>query len=166
VGVGIGGDVWNAPRTADAGHAILVGGPVEETAEAAPGSLKAGVWAAVREAPGGLAGPGPGRMARLEGGAPDAENERVGSDEDGFLSRREAAADAAGEGGDERARLPGPPDGKLAFDEQVAATQSAVALVGPPDVLFTCDEQAVAMSRESAVAVAMRTLVREIMASP
>jgi hypothetical protein len=54
----------------------------------------------------------------------------------------------------------------LAFDEQAAATQSAVALVGPPDGLFMCDVQAAVTSRESAVAVAMRTLVREIMASP
>jgi hypothetical protein len=62
--------------------------------------------------------------------------------------------------------LVGPPDGPLAFDEQAAAAQSAVALVGPADGLFTCDEQAAATSRESAAAVAMRALVREIMASP
>jgi hypothetical protein len=62
--------------------------------------------------------------------------------------------------------LVGPLDGPLAFDEQAAATQSAVALVGPPDGLFTCDEQAAVTSRDSAVAVVMRTLVREIMASP
>jgi hypothetical protein len=52
------------------------------------------------------------------------------------------------------------------FDEQAAATQAAVALVGPPDGLFTCDEQAAATSRDSAVAVAMSALVREVTASP
>jgi hypothetical protein len=54
----------------------------------------------------------------------------------------------------------------LAFGEQAAATQSVVALVRAPDGLFTCDEQAAATSRESAVAVAMSALVREVTASP
>jgi hypothetical protein len=62
--------------------------------------------------------------------------------------------------------LVGAPDGPLAFDEQAAATQSVVALVGRADGLFTCDEQAAVTSRESAVAAAMRALVREITASP
>src|SRR6185437_6863344 len=61
--------------------------------------------AAVGKPPGGLAGPGTGRVARVEGRAPGAEDERVGGDEADFLSRGEAAH-AAAEGVDEGARLP------------------------------------------------------------
>ena len=54
----------------------------------------------------GFVDPGAGRVVRVKGRASGAEDERVGGDEDRFLSRGEAAADASVEGVDEGARLP------------------------------------------------------------
>ena len=75
-------------------------------AEPSARCLEASAGVAVGKAPCGLAYPGAGRVARVEGRAPGAEDERVGSDQDDFLSRSEAAADTTGEGVDEGARLP------------------------------------------------------------
>src|SRR5260370_8700499 len=74
-------------------------------AEPSARCLESTAGAAVGKPPGGLADPGAGRVARVEGRAPGAEDERVGGDEADFLSRGEAAQ-AAAEGVDEGARLP------------------------------------------------------------
>src|SRR5215470_4148194 len=73
-------------------------------AEPSARCLEGTAGAAVGKPPGGLAGPGAGRVARVEGRAPGAEDERVRGDEADFLSRGEAAH-AAAEGVDEGARL-------------------------------------------------------------
>src|SRR5712691_1023881 len=99
-GVAVRGDVGDAAHGADSLDAVLIGGAAEEMAEPSARCLEGTAGAAIGKPPGGLAGPGTGRVARVEGRAPGAEDERVGGDEDDFFSGGEAAH-AAAEGVDE-----------------------------------------------------------------
>ena len=70
VGIGVGGDVGDAAHGADAGHTVLVGGPAEEMAEPSARRLEDDPGSAVGESPGRLGDPRAGRVAGVEGGAP------------------------------------------------------------------------------------------------
>src|SRR6202043_3662738 len=71
VGVGVGGYVGDAAGGADAGDAVLVGGPGEQAAVTAAGGFGGGV-------PGHLALVGAGRAGGAQCGAADSEYQRVG----------------------------------------------------------------------------------------
>ena len=72
VGIAIGADVGDAAHDANAVDTVLVGGPGEEMAEPPARCLEERARVAVGKAPGCLADPGAGRVARVEGSAPDA----------------------------------------------------------------------------------------------
>src|SRR5579863_2642155 len=74
-------------------------------AEPSARRLEPGAGGAGWKAPGGLADPGAGRVARVEGRAPDAQDEWVGGDEADFSHWNEAGANAPREGVDEGARF-------------------------------------------------------------
>ena len=95
VGTGVSRYIGDTAHCADAADAILIRGPTEELTEPPARRLHEGARVAIGKAPCGLADPGAGRVARIERGAPGAEDKWVRCDESDLLRRRVARSRAA-----------------------------------------------------------------------